>query len=82
MDSLSEDENKVKCIRIKLSGDGTNVGHLHILNFTFSLPDFKYGQAANGNFSLGAFEINSESYDELNYDEFSGIISYHVRRYQ
>lgn len=65
-DSLSEDENKVKCIRIKLSGDGTNVGHLHILNFTFSLPDFKYGQAAKGNFSLGAFEINSESYDELN----------------
>ena len=56
---------KDKKIRIKLSGDGTNVKQLHLLNFTFSFPDFKNGQAAKGNFSLGVFEIVKESYDEL-----------------
>ena len=54
-----------KKIRIKLSGDGTNVKQMHLLNFTFALPDFKYGQAAKGNFSLGVFEIIKESYEEL-----------------
>jgi len=54
-----------KKIRIKLSGDGTNVKQMHLLNFTFALPDFKYGQAAKGNFSLGVFEIVKESYEEL-----------------
>ena len=63
---LYQDQFKTdKFIRIKLSGDGTNVKHIHMLNFTFSLPDFKHGQAARGNFSLGVFEIINESYEEL-----------------
>jgi hypothetical protein len=51
-----------KKIRIKLSGD---VKQMHLLNFSFALPDFKYGQAAKGNFSLGVFEIIKERYEEL-----------------
>ena len=52
-------------IRIKLSGDGTNVKQMHLLNFTFALPDFNHGQAAKGNFSLGVYEIIKEDYNEL-----------------
>ena len=57
--------DKEKKIRIKLSGDGTNVKQFHLLNFTFSLPDFKNGQAAKGKYTLGVFEIIKESYEEL-----------------
>ena len=52
-------------IRIKLSGDGTWLGSkLHVINFTFTLPDFPNAKAASGNFLLAIFKA-PESYESL-----------------
>jgi hypothetical protein len=57
---------KEKVIRVKLAGDGTKVGPLTMLNFSFTLPDLgAVAKTANGNFQLGCFEIKSENYETL-----------------
>lgn len=66
----SETERKTilglnKKIRIKLTGDGGNVGNLKILNFTFQLIDFSGSQSVYGNYTLGIFEVLKESHEEL-----------------
>jgi len=56
-----------RIIRIKLTGDSGNVGrYLKLLNFTFSAVDFLGSQSYIGNYTLGLFEMQEESYNELN----------------
>jgi hypothetical protein len=63
---FSEMNIKEKVIRVKLAGDGTKVGPLTMLNFSFTLPDLgAVAKTANGNFQLGCFEIKSENYETL-----------------
>eukprot|EP00112_Aurelia_sp_Birch-Aquarium-sp1_P017926 Seg4207.1 transcript_id=Seg4207.1/GoldUCD/mRNA.D3Y31 product="hypothetical protein" protein_id=Seg4207.1/GoldUCD/D3Y31 len=52
-------------VRVKLSGDGTWLGSkLHVINFTFTLPDFPDAKASSRNTLLAIFK-SSESYDNL-----------------
>ena len=52
-------------IRIKLSGDGTWLGkRIHVVNFTFTLPDFPDAASAHGNNLIAIFR-GSESYDQI-----------------
>ena len=52
-------------IRIKLSGDGTWLGSkLHVIIFTFTLPDFPDAKSSSGNTLLAIFK-SSESYENL-----------------
>ena len=52
-------------IRVKMSGDGTWLGSkLHVINFTFTLPDFPDAKASSGNTLLAIFK-STESYDNL-----------------
>ncbi len=54
-------------IRLRLAGDGTQVGHnLKLLNFTFTcLNDIERCVGPSGNFTIGIWEINDENYDYL-----------------
>ena len=55
----------LETIKIKLSGDGTWLGNrLHVITFTFTLPDFQNAKAASGKFLLAAFKTK-ECYDSL-----------------
>ena len=52
-------------IKVKLSGDGTWLGSkLHVINFTFTLPDFPNAKASSGNTLLAIFKA-PESYKNL-----------------
>ena len=53
-----------KKIRVKLSGDGTNIGkHLHVINFTFTLLDEgSKAYSSDGNHVLAILR-EAESYD-------------------
>ena len=55
-----------KKIRVKLSGDGTNIGkHLHVINFTFTLLDEgSKAYSSDGNHVLAILR-EAESYDSL-----------------
>ena len=55
----------VEKIKIKLSGDGTDVANNKLLNICVSFPDFKGCNTAHGNYTLGIFEIEKENYDSL-----------------
>ena len=49
-----------------MAGDGTKLGPLTMLNFSFTLPDVGLeAKTASGNFQLGCFEIQTENYDSL-----------------
>ena len=49
-------------IRVKHSGDGTWIGSkLHVINFTFKLPDFPCTKSADGSVLLAIFK-GSENY--------------------
>ncbi|CAF0834792.1 unnamed protein product [Brachionus calyciflorus] len=52
---------------IKLSADGTNIGrNLKLLNFTFTIiNEGSKAKTANGNYTIGIFEIDHENYDTL-----------------
>ena len=58
---------KDKTIRVKICGDGTNIGKkIKQLNFCFTLPDEGLrSQTASGNYTLGIFKIRKEDYDNL-----------------
>ena len=52
-------------IRIKLSGDGTWLGkRIHVVSFSFTLPDFPDAASAHGNNLIAIFH-GSESYDQV-----------------
>ena len=53
-------------IRVKLSGDGTNIGkHLHVINFTFTLFDEgSKAYSSDGNHVIAILK-EEESYDSL-----------------
>ena len=52
-------------LRVKLSGDGTNIGkRLHVINFTFTLLDEGSGTSSSGNHILAVFKA-PESYESL-----------------
>ena len=52
-------------VRIKLSGDGTNVGkHIHLVNFTFTLVDGLLAGSCEGNHVLAIIECE-EKYETL-----------------
>ena len=59
----SHEHNK---IRVKLSGDGTNVGkHLHVINVTFTiLEEGSQAMAADGNHLIAVVKV-PENYDNL-----------------
>ena len=53
-------------IRVKLAGDGVNIGIRKMLNFTLSIiNDEENCKSAKGHFSLGMFEIQNEDYDQI-----------------
>lgn len=56
-----------KTLHIKLGADGTNIGrNLKLLNFTFTIIDEgAKAKTANGNYTIGIFEIENENYDAL-----------------
>ena len=59
---LMTNESFPTTIRVKLSGDGTWIGSkLHVVNFTFTLPDFPCAKSADGNVLLAIFK-GSENY--------------------
>ena len=59
---LMTNESFPTTIRVKLSGDGTWIGSkLHVINFTFTLPDFPCAKSADGNVLLAIFK-GSENY--------------------
>ena len=62
IDSSSEN-NK---LRVKLSGDGTNVGkHLHVINITLTiLEEGSQAMAAEGNHLIAVIKV-PEDYDNL-----------------
>lgn len=51
-------------VRVKLTGDGTNIGkHLHVVNFVFTILDEgDLAYSAAGNHCIAIFK-ESESYD-------------------
>jgi len=50
---------------VKLSGDGTKIGNnLHVINFTFVLPDEERSLSAAGNHTIAILKI-PEAYEEL-----------------
>ena len=52
-------------LRVKLSGDGTKIGkNLHVINFTFVLPDEEQSLSAAGNHTIAILKI-PEAYEEL-----------------
>lgn len=56
---------KEKPIRIKLSGDGTNISRsLHVINFTFTLIDTPTSTSVAGNHTLAILKT-CENYDSL-----------------
>jgi hypothetical protein len=59
----------IKPIRLRLAGDGTVVGkRLKILNFTFAcLNDEQNCKTANGNYTIGIWEIENEDYTHLSH---------------
>ena len=59
----SSSQNKV---RVKLSGDGTNVGkHLHVINITFTiLEEGSKARSADGNHLVAVIKV-PEDYDHL-----------------
>ena len=63
------DKLKIKdnTIRVKLCGDGTNIGRkLKKLNFCFTLPDSGlFAQTAAGNYTLGIFKMQKENHVTL-----------------
>ena len=62
---LMTNESFQTTIRVKLSGDGTWIGNkLHVINFTFTLPDFPCAKSADGNVLLAIFK-GSENYQYL-----------------
>ncbi len=56
-----------KLIRIKLSGDGTNVSkRIKLINFTFSIIDEGLkARTSKGHYTLGIFEIEKENYENV-----------------
>jgi len=62
---LKLDDNDT--LKIKFSGDGTNIGKkLKVFTFTFTcINDVANCKIANGNYTLGMFEIQQENYKEL-----------------
>ena len=54
-------------IRVKLCGDGTNIGRKQKkLNFCFTLPDAgQIAKTATGNYTLGIFKMPKEDYKNL-----------------
>ena len=53
-------------IRVKLSGDGTNIGkHLHVINFTFTLLDEGSKAYSSDENHVIAILKEEESYDSL-----------------
>ncbi|RNA32675.1 hypothetical protein BpHYR1_027990 [Brachionus plicatilis] len=56
-----------KTLHIKLGADGTNIGrNLKLLNFTFTIiNEGAKAKTANGNYTIGIFEIESENYEAL-----------------
>ena len=56
-----------KTLHIKLGADGTNIGrNLKLLNFTFTIiNEGAKAKTANGNYTIGIFEIENENYDAL-----------------
>ena len=65
--SLPETKFKDPIIHVKLAADGTNIGrNLKLLNFTFTvINEGAKSKTANGNYTLGIFEIDSESYGSV-----------------
>ena len=55
-----------KMVRIKLTGDGTNIGkHLHVVNFAFTILDEgDHAHTSAGNHCIAIFK-ESESYDSM-----------------
>ena len=68
IESAPEDADfrTTKKVRVKLSGDGTNMGkHLHVVNFTFTILDEgRKAYSAEGNYSLAIFR-EQESYEGI-----------------
>ena len=63
INSLSIKNNN---LRVCLRGDKTNSGNQSLFNFCFSLPDEgKIAKTANGQYSLGMFEVKSDSSDTM-----------------
>ena len=60
------DFKKTNKVRVKLSGDGTNMGkHLHVVNFTFTILDEgRKAYSAEGNYSLAIFR-EQENYEGI-----------------
>ena len=55
-----------KLIRVKLTGDGTNIGKLHVVTFDFTVPEDGMGsKAAAGNHPLCIIK-DTEDYEQLN----------------
>ena len=54
-------------LHIRLAADGTNIGrNLKLLNFTFTiLNEGPRSRTANGNYTLGIYELEMENYDNL-----------------
>ena len=58
---------KDEIIHIRLAADGTNIGRcLKLLNFTFTiLNEGPRSLTANGNYTLGIYEMENENYENL-----------------
>ena len=61
LDSLLRDNN---CIRIKLSGDGTQVGRsVHVINFTFTFVDRDTAESVAGNHTLAILKTGEDYFN-------------------
>lgn len=56
-----------RTLHIKLGADGTNIGrNLKLLNFTFTIiNEGAKAKTANGNYTIGIFEIENENYEAI-----------------
>lgn len=66
VDKSQEEVSLANKIRVKLSGDGTNVGkHLHVINITFTiLEEGSQAMSAEGNHLVAVVKV-PENYDSL-----------------
>ena len=66
-EAFSAEEFKDEIIHIRLAADGTNIGrNMKLLNITFTiLNEGPRSLTANGNYTLGIYEMETENYENL-----------------